>query len=50
MQITQLGHAYVGAITKNKEILQEEIAFLKRVGKSVTEIDATKLLTGARIA
>ena len=41
---------YAGAIIKNKEILGVEIAFLKQLGKSITESDATKLLTGVRIA
>lgn len=50
VQITQLGRTYAGAIIKKGEILGTEIAFLKRVGKSVTESDATKLLTGAKIA
>lgn len=50
VQITQLGRAYVGSIIRSKEILQEEITFLTRIGKSLTEPDATRLLTGARIA
>ncbi len=50
VQITQFGRTYAGAIIKNKEILTAEIAFLKQVGKSVSESDATRLLTGVKIA
>jgi hypothetical protein len=50
VQITALGDTYAEAIVKDGEILGAEIAFLRRVGKSLTETDATKLLTGTRIA
>jgi hypothetical protein len=50
VQITELGRTYARGITKSAGILGEETAFLKRVGKSVTESEATRLLTGARIA
>jgi hypothetical protein len=49
VQITNSGRTFVHAVLNNREILQEEIAFLERVGKSVTESDATKLLTGTKI-
>lgn len=46
VQLTQTGKTLADAIKKNDEILKPEKTFLARVGKSVTEPGAVKLLTG----
>jgi hypothetical protein len=50
VQLTQTGKTLVEAIKRNDEILKPERDFLMRVGKSVTEPGALKLLTGGGIA
>jgi hypothetical protein len=49
VQITQLGRSLAKQIT-NQRVMQDEVAFLRRIGKSMTEAEAMKLITGSRIA
>ncbi|MGD0797737.1 MAG: hypothetical protein ABR910_08440 [Acidobacteriaceae bacterium] len=49
VQITQVGRSFANGVIKARNVLEMEIGFLKRVGKSISEADASKLLTGARI-
>jgi hypothetical protein len=49
VQITELGRSLAKQITKH-EVMMDEVAFLKGIGKSITETEAMKLITGSRIA
>jgi hypothetical protein len=49
VQITELGRSFAKQITKHG-VMQNEVAFLERIGKSISETQAMKLITGSRIA
>ena len=49
VQITELGRSLAKRIAQ-QDVMQDEVRFLRRIGKSVTEPEAMKLITGARIA
>jgi hypothetical protein len=49
VQITELGRSLAKQITKHG-VMEDEVAFLSRIGKSITETEAMKLITGSRIA
>jgi hypothetical protein len=49
VQITEQGRSLAKNIVQH-DIMQSEVAFLKRIGKSITETEAVKLITGSRIA
>jgi hypothetical protein len=50
VQLTQTGRTLAETIKRNDEILKPEKDFLTRVGKTVTEPGAVRLLTGEGIA
>jgi hypothetical protein len=49
VQITELGRSFVKNMGQH-DVMKEETAFLKRIGKSITESEAMTLMTGSRIA
>jgi hypothetical protein len=49
VHITELGRSLTKEITK-REMMQEEVAFLTRIGKSITETEAMQLITGSKVA
>jgi hypothetical protein len=49
VQITELGQSLARTVIQREDVLSPEKQFLNRIGKSITETEAMKLLAGARI-